>query len=132
MEKIGLSENHKRSISASMYLVERIADDLERKLAIPSELVMSKIVKNKDADLQHCMSVLKEIKSHVGLLAAKYSLRTSEVSLTQIINSSKSAMWEILCDTTSQRLKGYGRFPKEYAAEFDADIDALQNLISKI
>ena len=131
MEKIGLSENHKRSISASMYLVERIADDLERKLAIPSELVMSKIVKNKDADLQHCMSVLKGIKSQ-GLLAAKYSLRTSEVSLTQIINSSKSAMWEILCDTTSQRLKGYGGFPKEYAAEFDADIDALQNLISKI
>ncbi len=52
--------------------------------------------------------------------------------IDRIIDAKKTSMWIILCDTTSKGLKGYGEFPKEYAQEFDSDIDKLQKLIANI
>jgi hypothetical protein len=41
-------------------------------------------------------------------------------------------MWETVIDTTSRKLKGYKEFPKEIAAEFDADIAKLKDLIDSL
>jgi len=133
MKKINLSDNHRRSVSASIYMVERIVTELEQEIMSATNLVMSKVIRGEDEpDLQHYALVISQIKSQVHDLFTKYNLHPTEVYLYQVINSKKSAMWEILCDTTSRRLKGYGEFPKEITEEFDKDIDALQKLIASI
>lgn len=133
MDKINLSENHIRSVSASLYVIERTVIELEHNLKYPEELAMSKVVNNiGDIDIQHYISVIDEIKTYIFALFIKYNLDPTEIYLSQIINSKKSRIWEILCETTSKRLKGYGDFPKENAEEFDNDIDHLQRLIACI
>jgi hypothetical protein len=132
MENISLSENHRRSVSASLYLIEKMINELEQELLFPHEMALYKVVRNsKMPDVQHYESVIGEIKSNIRELSDKYKLNTTEIHISQIINSKKSVMWEILCDTTSKRLKGYGEFPKENAEEFD-NLEVLQELIRKI
>lgn len=135
MERINLSDNHRRSVSSSIYIIEKLIIELERELVHSGDPVMSKLIIDKaEPEIQHYISVINKIKSYIHYLLNKYDLQLSSanVALTWHINVLKSRMWEILCDTTSKGLKGYGVFPKEYAKEFDDDIDKLQKLIASI
>jgi hypothetical protein len=133
MEKIVLPENHKRAVASSMCLIEKLVDELENELLHSKEKVMTKIMdENKTIDLQHYTLVIQEIKSHVRFMADKYNLSPSYFNLSQVINSRKSKMWEVLCDTKSAKMKGRGKFPKEYVQEFDSDIENLLKLTESI
>ena len=133
MKKIPLSENHNRSVSASLYMVERLINELENDLNHPSDMILSQVVYDvEDKDKEHFLAIIREIKEHIRMLSEKYNLRTRELLFSQLLQAKKSGIWVILCDTTSQRLKGYGTFPKEYAEEFDNDIARLQELVQRI
>ena len=133
MDKISLSETHRRSISASLCVVERIVYELEYKLKFQEEMTMNKVLNNMgEMDMQHYDSLINKIKAYICSLYIKYDLTPTEIYLSSEINSKKARMWEILCETNSKGLKGYGKFPEEYAQEFDSDIDVLQKLIHKI
>lgn len=133
MKKINLNSNHRRSVSSSIKQIENMLEEIERQILNPSRLLLTKIDHtNFETDIRHLKSVFLEIRNHIHYLFEKYSLKTTELKLERIINSKKSSMWTILCDTTSKRLNGYGDFPEEYAEEFDSDINHLQELIAKI
>ncbi len=133
MAKIILSTNHKRSIAASLYMVEKTITELESELAHPADLVMFQVVSDTgDYDPKEYILLIQQIKSHIRYLSDKYGLQPTKLNLSQIINARKSSMWVILCDTKSNSLKGYGEFPKEFSTELDSDIDKLQNLISRL
>jgi len=133
MERINLSDNHRRSLSSAIYLVEKIAVEIENELCNPTDLVMTKIVRDKTEDeLERMQAALVEIKAYVEYMAIKYSLKSKNLDLNNVLRAQKSKMWEILCDSNSKGLRGYGKFPDEYADEFDKDIDDLQDLIKKI
>ncbi len=107
--------------------------ELEQQLKSSEDAVMYKITNNLEyKDIQSVISDIEKIKACIRDLVAKYKLKPTEVFLSQIINAKKTGMWEILCDTTSKNLKGFGKFPEEYAREFDSDIDVLQKLIAGI
>lgn len=134
MNKITLSDNHKRALGSTMFIVEKLLLELELELNSSDKKVMGKIIcEEEDAEkLQHMISVIQEIKSYIKYLADKYSLLPSYYNLSQVVNSRKSKMWEVLCDTKSTKMKGRGVFPNEYAQEFDTDIDKLLILIECI
>ena len=133
MDRINLSDNHRRSLSSAIYLVEKIAVEIENELCNPTDLVMTKIVRDKTEDeLERMQAALVEIKAYVEYMAIKYSLKSKNLDLNNVLRAQKSKMWEILCDSNSKGLRGYGKFPDEYADEFDKDIDDLQDLIKKI
>ncbi|HUW07958.1 MAG TPA: hypothetical protein VMW01_17090 [Williamwhitmania sp.] len=133
MSKIPLSANHRRSISSSLLLVEKYVNEIEQVLSNPSKLTMYRIVNNVDEQrISNCMLIAKEIKAYIGELAKKYTLAPTEVDIQRVISSKKAAMWEILCDTNSSRLKGFGLFPVEIADEFDSDIERLQKMVEEI
>jgi hypothetical protein len=52
--------------------------------------------------------------------------------LQRIIDAKRTKVWEILNDTYSKKLKGYGQFPQLNAIEYDADIRALLEFTNKI
>lgn len=133
MKKITLSENHNRSISASLYIVERLVSELEHDLNNPSDMILSQVIYDlEDREKEHFLVIIREIKDHIKMLSEKYNLRAKELLFSQLLQAKKSGIWVILCDTTSQRLKGYGTFPEDYAEEFDNDIARLQELVQKI
>jgi hypothetical protein len=133
MAKINLSNNQKRSISASLHIVEKSVNELERELNRTGDLIMFKVINDTgDLNLQEYKLLIQQIKSHIRYLADKYCLQPTSLPLSQIINAQKSNMWVILCDTRSNSMKGYGEFPKELAEEFDSDIDILQDLIDRL
>jgi len=133
MERINLSDNHRRSLSSAIYLVEKIAVEIENELCNPTDLVMTKIVRDKTvAELERMQDVLVEVKAYIEYMAIKYNLKSKDLDLNNVLRAQKSKMWEILCDSNSKGLRGYGKFPDEYADEFDKDIDDLQDLIKKI
>ncbi|NMB71755.1 MAG: hypothetical protein GYA22_06380 [Bacteroidales bacterium] len=133
MKKIILSENHNRSVSASLYMVERLINELERDLNHPSDIALSKVIYDvEDKEKEHYIALIREIKDYIKMLSEKYHLQTRELLFSQLLQAKKTGIWVILCDTTSQRLKGYGTFPGEYAEEFDNDIARLQELVQKI
>lgn len=133
MNKIVLSENHRRSISSSVLIIEKMMTDIEKAIFYPSDGVISRTINDiHDLNPEHFASVIKNFKMEIDSLVKKYNLRTEEVKLSRIINSRKAKMWETVTDTFSKKLKGYKEFPKEIAAEFDADLTKLQKIIDSL
>ena len=133
MNKIVLSENHRRSISSSMQIIEKMMMDIERIVLNPPEGMMLKTINDiPDLKTNHFISVLKEMKIQISSLVIKYNLKTEEVKKSRIINSRKAKMWETITDTNSRKLKGYSKFPVEFAEEFDKDINKLLKLIETL
>jgi hypothetical protein len=133
MERILLSDNHRRSISSSMQIIDKMMMDIERALLNPTEGVISKTVNDiPDQSAGHLISVIKEMKQQIRSLVVKYNLKTEEVKASRIISSRKAKMWETITDTNSRKLKGYSKFPVEFAEEFDRDISGLRKLIETL
>ena len=133
MHKIVLSENHRRSVSSSIHIIEKMLIEIERAIAHPDNGFLSKTINDmQDMDMTHFTSAVAGIKSEIKHISEKYNLRTEEIKLSRIINSRKAKMWETVTDTTSRKLKGYKEFPKETAVEFDNDISRLKALIDSL
>jgi hypothetical protein len=133
MNKVVLSENHRRSISSSMLIVEKMMMDIEKVVFNPSEGVISRTLNDiSDLNPEHYTSVISDLKKQIACLVEKYNLRTEEVKLSKILSSRKAKMWETITDTTSRKLKGYSKFPVELAEEFDRDINKLLKLIETL
>ena len=131
--KIILSDKHRRSVSSSIQIIDKMMMDIERVLLNPPEGVISKTVNDiSDHDAGHYMSVIKEMKIQINSLVDKYNLKTEEIKTSRIISSRKAKMWETITDTSSRKLKGYSKFPSEFAEEFDKDINELRKLIETL
>ncbi len=132
MKSINLSSNHKRSVSSSVYLIEQLADDIEAILNNTDDGVMRTLRKDtSDEEKESIMAALADIRRSLKKMVEKYRLTKHEIVQSQYISSRKVKMWEVLNDTTSKRLKGFGDFPEEYAEEFDNDIRDLIRLVEK-
>lgn len=132
MKSINLSSNHKRSVSSSVYLIEQLADDIEAILNNTDDGVMRTLQKDtSDEEKESIMAALADIRRSLKKMVEKYRLTKHEIVQSQYISSRKVKMWEVLNDTTSKRLKGFGDFPEEYAEEFDNDIRDLIRLVEK-
>jgi hypothetical protein len=133
MNKIVLSENHRRSVSSSIHIIEKMVLEIERVIAHPENGFLSKTINDMpDMDTEHYDSAIAGIKSEIKHISEKYCLRTEEIKMSRVINSRKAKMWETVTDTTSRKLKGYKEFPKEMAIEFDNDISKLKALIDSL
>ncbi len=72
MDKINLLENHRRTVSSSIYMIEEFVRELEMELVYPTDRVMQKLKKDiAPIDLQHYDSIIKEIKSYILYMATK-------------------------------------------------------------
>jgi len=128
-----LSENHRRAVSVSLCIVEELLNEIEKVLNHPPDASLSKMI--CDISRQEKNGTLENItkaKQWIQELAHKYGLSVKKSYVSRIKSSRKSKMWEILCDTESERLRGYGEFPPEYSQEFDEDINRLQALINQL
>lgn len=134
MEHIPLSENHRRSISASILMIEKLILEIETVLVHPSVGVLYNAMKDIETRAEYDETVLLvgEIKEFVSLLKEKYQLTPDITRLRWFIEVRKTKIWEILGNIRSGKMKRYGTFPAEYVAEFDKDMGKLQALTEKL
>lgn len=127
MKKIALSENHRRSVSSSIHIIEKMLIEIENVMAHPDNGQMIKTLNDMpDLDKTHFKSAISNIKTEIKYISEKYSLKPEEIKMSRLINSRKAKMWETVTDTNSRKLKGFKEFPKELAEEFDRDIARLK------
>lgn len=132
-KKIQLSDNHTRTLSSSLILVEKSLSELESILTSQDNNCCNVLVKDVDDEtIEKNISVIKEAKMYICELADKYGTSKEEMSLQRFINAKKVRMWEMLTDTLSRKIKGYGPFPKKYSGEYDADVSKLIEITNRI
>jgi hypothetical protein len=132
-KKIHLSENHTRSLSSSLIVVEKSLSELEEMLLKQSNSCLNVLLKDvDDVTIESNISAIKEAKGYICELADKYGTSKEKLSLRRVINAKRTKMWEILTDTLSRKIKGYGTFPKKYVDEYDSDINKLIDITNKI
>jgi len=132
-KKIRLSENHTRSLSSSLIVIEKSLLELETMLLMQNNSCCNLLMKDvDDKTIETNISVIQEAKSYICELAEKYGTSKDESSLQRVINAKRAKIWEILTDTLSRKIKGYGTFPKKYAGEFDTDITKLIDITNRI
>jgi Rad3-related DNA helicase len=133
MENIQLQPNHKRSFSSSIFLLEKLVEEVREVMTSDRQLLMQEV----ETDLNEkkrklTLQAVDEIEEDIARLAGKYQLTKQVMVESHFLNSRKSKAWEILNDSLSKRMNGFGEFPAEMAAGFDADIEHLLKLVNKL
>lgn len=133
MKKVELPANHKRSLSSSVYLIEKMADEVEALLNNHKDLVAQTI--KRDISEEERLSILNsiaEIKDEIRRLSEFYDLKKQEVSESQFLESRKTKAWEILHNSSVSRMDAFGKFPEELKEIYTADIKRLLELVDKL
>jgi|DewCreStandDraft_4_1066084.scaffolds.fasta_scaffold30176_2 predicted glycosyl hydrolase (DUF1957 family) len=125
-----LPENYKRSLTSVLFLIEDYVEDIYNELTQEKDRYLFQIEKDLDkAEIEEIIKVLNQIKKEILLLKQKYNLSPVKISFYQFINSKKSKIWEMLMDSKSERMKGYGKLEVDFIDEYDNDIVNLLNLV---
>lgn len=125
-----LPDNYKRSLTSVLFLIEDYVEDIYNEFTQEKDRYLFQIEKDLDkAEIEEIIKVLNQIKKEILLLKQKYNLSPVKISFYQFINSKKSKIWEMLMDSKSERMKGYGKLEVDFIDEYDNDIVNLLNLV---
>ena len=131
--KIELSENHRRSLSSSLSVVEKSLQELESMLEMQNNSCFNLLKKDvDDTTIETNISVIQEARKFICDLAEKYGTSRNKSSLQRVITAKKARIWAILSDTKSRKLKRYGTFPDKDAEEYDSDINKLIEITNRL
>ncbi len=133
MEKIQLPSNHKRSLSSSIYLIEKLMDELDTLLNADKNLVTQTIKRDISEDKKTVvMNFIGEIKEEIKRLSERYDLKKQVVTESHFLDSRKTKAWEILNNSSVSRMNAFGKFPEEYKETYNSDIEHLLELVSRL
>ena len=131
--KLILRENHRRSLTSALMMVEQMLVEMEEYLYVTKNYCCFEVdndIKNNDKD--HDLEIIGKARGQICKLAEKYNIAKNHQNLSKVINAKKTRIWEILCDVKSRRQKGFGEFPKEMIKEYDSDMDELIDITDRI
>jgi hypothetical protein len=89
----------------------------------------------KDVDddtILYNISIIKEARTEICKMADKYGTSKEKLSLQRIIDAKRTKIWEMLNNTLSRKIKGYGTVPRKYVDEYDYDIGKLIEITNRI
>ena len=132
-EKIILLENHRRSLTTTLMIVEQLLIEIEELMTDQYKSCCFEIKNDINNDIKNQnLKVIEEARKQICNLAEKYGTDMHTQSLQRIIDVKKTKIWEILCDSRAKKLKGFGAFPQKLIKEYDKDIDELMATADKL
>jgi len=132
-EKIVLTDNHKRSFSSTLQVVEQLLTEMKDQMVISDQKCCYEIKKDlEDSQIENNLKVIDTALLKICLLKAKYNADKSVQSLRRVVDTKKTKIWETLHNSKSRRMKGYGEFAQKIVKEYDKDIDELMEITEKI
>ena len=128
-----LPENHLRSISSKMYLIEKSIIETEDLLRRKSSSSCFEIVNDlQENEIEFVLEKISALKSLVEKLALKYDLKKNISYTSRVLEAKNSKIWEILGDSYSRRLKGYGKLSDKITDELDSDLSSMMEIIEQL
>jgi hypothetical protein len=128
-----LRENHRRSLTSTLIIVEQLLIEIEDLMTSRYKTCCFEIKNDVDTEIKNQnLIVIEDARKQICILAEKYGTEMHIQSLQRIIDVKKTKIWEILCDSKARKLKGFGEFPKKLVKEYDNDIDKLILTANKI
>lgn len=132
-KKIILGENHRRSLTSSLTIVEQLLIEIEDSLINKPKVCCNELVNDvSNENIIHDLEVINAAREQICNLAAKYSINRRKQSLQRVLDAKKTKIWEVLCNSKAKRQRGFGEFPKELVQEYDNDIDSLLTIAERI
>ena len=132
-KKIHLPENNKRVLSSTLMLVEKSLMEMEELFLKKNDACCYEVLNDVDDDtILYNISIIKEARTEICILADKYGTSKEKLSLQRIIDAKRTKIWEMLNNTLSRKIKGYGTFPRKYIDEYDSDIVKLIEITNRI
>ncbi len=132
-KRVQLPDTITRTLSSSLIIVEKSLSEMENIIINQHDTCCNLLSRDIDAEkLKNNLSVIREAKTCICELADKYGISREKQSLKKIINAKKARMWEVLIDTFSGKIKGYGSLSANLAEEYDSDINRLVEITGKI
>ena len=132
-KQISLNENHRRSLSSTLMIVEELFSEIEESMSNQYNKCCYELENDVDnLIIKENIVLIKEARRQICNLTWKYCTEKTIQSLQRIIAAKKTKIWEILCDSESGNLKGFGEFPKELVCEYDKDIEKLMAIAEKL
>lgn len=129
----GLNENHRRSISSTLYLIEKDIDNIERYMKYTPAGRMYKIVNDlNDGQQKSILEAIKSIREFINEFADALHLEADQESLARIARGSLSLRWEDACGLEAKRLKGGGLIHEDSAKILDLQVQNLISLLNNL
>jgi hypothetical protein len=128
-----LTDNHRRSLSSTLIVIEQLLVDIKNFMLKPNSMCCTEFVKDINGQvIDHNQQVIEEALEKICLLREKYNTEKEEKSLQRIVNTKKTKIWETLHNSKAVRIKGFGEFPQKLVRIYDKDIDELMAITAKI
>ena len=132
-EKFTLTDNHKRSFSSTLQVVEQLLIEMKDQMVISDQKCCYEIKKDLEyLQVQNNLKVIETALLKICTLKNKYNTDKSVQSLRRLVDTKKTKIWEILHNSKSRKMKGYGEFIQKTVKEYDRDIDELMEITEKI
>jgi hypothetical protein len=132
-DRIILTDNHKRSLSSTLMVVEQLLFELQDVMVNSNETCCYEFKKDLDnITIEHNQKIIKEALLLTCTLKEKYNADKAVQSMQRIIDAKKTKIWETLHNSKSRRMKGFGEFPQKLIKEYDNDLDHLMAITEKI
>jgi len=132
--KINISENHKRSLSVTSRHIENSINEIEELLTNKkTDTLTEKIIKNISEEKRNqILSITKIIREKNQNMFNDLELNSSTFYEDRIIRSRITHIWSLLCDSTSDSLKGYGAVSPSNAELINDHVNSLLETINEI
>jgi hypothetical protein len=116
-----LSENHRRSISTTLHLVDKALCEWERweKGDVPSGAMYQQQDTLSRTQKRELHGKIAEVRQLIVCLRDDLQLKPSKPATSQLIVGQATVLWEMLADLESRSLQGYGNVPEELARYLD-------------
>jgi hypothetical protein len=133
MNKIELTETHKRLISSLFFILEQKTENIEHILRQTPENA-SYFVKQdiSEDDKKRTLETCAQLKRAIDKSSSELSLKKRRISQAQYINTIQSHMWEHISDAFSYRMTGYGDRVASKAKVVDPFIKKISEIIDRL
>lgn len=132
-DRIKLSDNHKRSLSSTLIVVEQLLFELREVMDNSNQTCCYELIKDIDYETrEYNNKVISEALELICSLKEKYSTDKTTQSLKRIVDAKKTKIWETLHNSKSRRMKGFGEFPQKIVKEYDNDLDHLISITENL
>lgn len=129
-----LPPDHRRSISTTAHIVEKVLNEMEELLRRTNSNSVSTVITDTFSEEQRTqmLAQINAIRNANQALFREFNLKPTVQSEFQILQAQKAYLWTVLRDSKSKKLRGFGKLSPEVASVLDTHIDALLELLDKI
>lgn len=129
----GLNENHIRSISTTLGLLEKNLSLIEMYIKeVPCGRMFKVVNKLSLDEEQRVLSAIEDIKRSIKEFADFFNLPPIEDSLGGIIQGCASIYWVNLCDMEPRKLNSYGQVGSDVIDVLNRYIVQLKELLNTL